>query len=313
MSWHDLTGQEFNDLVVIGRSKVKFPYSRSRVWDCRCKRCGRIKPFTTEALLRKRNKACGCAAKHDLIGKRFGNLTVIDRVPGLAGKDVIWKCLCDCTNICYRRTGNLLTQLKNPHSCGLCRRKYKTQDEVILGGRYKSILSRCYDPKNMYYKNYGGRGIYVCDEWRNDEFAFIKWSLEHGFRPDLSIDRIDNDGPYSPDNCRYVDKYVQDNNKRSNHYVTVGPERMSLVEWSRELGLDRTQMYSFAAKYTDERLVTLIENFRKLNANLMNFHGKVDSVRNTCLQCGMSDNDIANYIMSHTMNELMFHLSKGEA
>lgn len=311
MSWHDLTGQEFNDLVVIGRSSVKLPYSHSRIWDCRCKRCGTIKPFTTEALLRKRNKACGCAAKHNLIGKRFDNLTVIDRVPGLNGKDVIWKCLCDCTNICYRRTGNLLSKLKTRHCCGICRRKYKTPEEAILGGRYRAMLARCYDPSHKYYKNYGGRGIYVCDEWRNNEFAFISWAISHGFRRNYTLDRINNDGLYSPDNCRYVDKFVQDNNKRTNRFVTSGLERLTLAEWGRELNIDSTQIYSFASKYSDDQLSILFAGFRKINDEMMHFRGRVDSIINCCEKYGMSDNDIANYLMKHSVNDLIRHLSEG--
>lgn len=311
MAWHNLTGQKFNDLVVIGQSAIKFPYSNERVWDCKCLRCGNEKKYTSRSLISGRVKACGCAAKHDLTGKRFDNLTVVERVPGLRNHEVIWKCVCDCTNVCYRSASNLLKKLKMKHCCSVCRRKYKTKDEEILGQRYRRMLGRCYNPNDIYYHNYGGRGIYVCDEWMNNERSFIDWSLSNGFRRDLSIDRIDNNGPYAPWNCRWADKYTQDNNKRTNHYVVVDGVKMSLAEWGREIDVDRSQIYSFSDKYNDNDLIDIIRKFLEINDINCNCNGKVETLHNRCRKAGMSDNDIANFLECHRAIDLLYFINKG--
>ncbi len=101
--------------------------------------------------------------------------------------------------------------------------------EPILYSRYLGMLQRCHNPKTPAYKNYGGRGIVVCREWRESYPAFESWALANGFSPELSIDRIDVNGPYSPDNCRWTTMKVQANNKRTN-LVVFGVSH-SMKEW----------------------------------------------------------------------------------
>lgn len=98
---------------------------------------------------------------------------------------------------------------------------------------YKNMISRCYYPKNNRYKNYGARGIKVCEEWRKDRRLFYKWAYDNGYSDDLSIDRIDVNGNYSPENCRWSTVAEQNNNRTSNHYLVIGNERRSIAEWSR--------------------------------------------------------------------------------
>lgn len=108
--------------------------------------------------------------------------------------------------------------------------------------RIRNILSgmkyRCNNPRCRYYKDYGGRGIKVCEEWNSSE-AFIEWSLSHGYKDNLSIDRIDNDKGYSPDNCRWTTQEVQHNNTRRSHKVTAFGKTMTLTEWAKQVGMDR--------------------------------------------------------------------------
>ena len=96
---------------------------------------------------------------------------------------------------------------------------------------------RCGDPKDAGYRNYGERGITVCDEWVNDYAAFREWSNANGYADDLTIDRIDNDKGYSPDNCRWTTMKVQSNNTRVNHRVTYQGETHTLSEWGDILGI----------------------------------------------------------------------------
>jgi len=111
--------------------------------------------------------------------------------------------------------------------CKSCFNKYRinrraTNDRVYLRTKYTSMRQRCYYPPYVSYYLYGGRGITVCDEWLNDPDAFIDWSLSSGWRRGLELDRINVDGPYSPDNCRWSTHFEQQHNRRDN---TTFPEK----------------------------------------------------------------------------------------
>lgn len=101
------------------------------------------------------------------------------------------------------------------------------------------MKNRCYNAKTSRYPDYGGRGIRVCDEWLHDFQAFWDWSMSHGYADDLSIDRINNNGDYSPDNCRWVSPLVQANNSRHCRVLTFNGESHSISEWSRITGIPR--------------------------------------------------------------------------
>lgn len=101
---------------------------------------------------------------------------------------------------------------------------------------WRAMRERCRREKNKRYKNYGGRGIRVCEEW-NDYITFKKWALANGYNDGLTIDRIDNDGNYEPSNCRWVDRASQANNKSNNHLITHNGETHTAMEWSRITGI----------------------------------------------------------------------------
>lgn len=108
---------------------------------------------------------------------------------------------------------------------------------TIVYDTWRHIRRRCNNPKDKAYKDYGGRGINVCDEWQNDPKAFCEWALSHGWRQGLSLDRIDNDKGYSPDNCRWATRKVQNNNKRCTPHITYRGETHTIKEWSNILGI----------------------------------------------------------------------------
>lgn len=121
--------------------------------------------------------------------------------------------------------------------CGKCvHNKYglaKSDYQAICNVRYRAI-NRCYNPNNSSYKRYGPRGITVCEEWRVNAESFIKWSITHGWKHGLSLDRIDNDKGYSPDNCRWATAKQQANNKSSNIYLEHDGVVKTMKEWCEQ-------------------------------------------------------------------------------
>lgn len=102
---------------------------------------------------------------------------------------------------------------------------------------YKSMIDRCENPKSHNYYKYGGRGIRVCEEWKNNKIAFFEWAFENGYSETLTIDRKDNSKGYSPENCRWITYQEQNNNRRSNRFVTVDGVTHTIAEWSRISGI----------------------------------------------------------------------------
>ena len=104
------------------------------------------------------------------------------------------------------------------------------------------MRDRCTNENNNYYKNYGGRGISVCEEWLSFD-NFKSWALENGYSDELTIDRIDNNGNYCPQNCRWADRFQQANNTSTNRHLTYNGRTMTFSEWARELGIYNTTLY----------------------------------------------------------------------
>lgn len=103
---------------------------------------------------------------------------------------------------------------------------------------YDHMKDRCCNPKDKRYERYGGRGITICDEWLNDYSAFERWALSNGYSDDLTIDRIDNDGNYEPNNCRFVTVKENNNNRSSNRRFTYNGKTQTLVQWCEEYNMN---------------------------------------------------------------------------
>ena len=186
---------------------------------------------------------------HDLTGQKFGLLTVI----GLAETDTrktYWVCKCDCGNMKTVRSDSLLCGAIK--SCGCIKRK---QDEVNLTTNHRHKMSgtriylewqgmkgRCYNKGSARYADWGGRGIEVCEQWRNSFESFYTWAMANGYQDNLTIDRIDNNGNYCPENCRWVGQQEQCRNRRSNINITIGNSTRTLMEWCEIFQVDYTNV-----------------------------------------------------------------------
>lgn len=125
------------------------------------------------------------------------------------------------------------TQMQNRHD----NTKHGYAHKEPLYGVWKSMKARCYNPANNRAQFYLGKGIVVCDEWRNDYEVFRKWAYENGYRKGLSIDRINNDGNYEPSNCRWATARMQTNNQSRNRMLTYNGETFTMSEWAEKLNI----------------------------------------------------------------------------
>lgn len=177
------------------------------------------------------------AARRDLTGKTYGRLTALRWTRDERG--VVWVCQCSCGNVCIKTTANLI---RHARSCGCLKRETAGHQSLIHGHArsgavspehcvWRRAIGRCTNPSNRAYRNYGGRGITVDERWLGDD-GFVHFLHDMGPRPgpDYSLDRINNDGPYAPGNCRWATRKQQARNVRSNHLLEYKGETAPLSE-----------------------------------------------------------------------------------
>ena len=190
----------------------------------------------------------------DLIGQKFGLLTVVEKAEK-KGKNpnIRWRCRCDCGN----ETTVFAYHLTTGHtkSCGCLQKEFAikhasnlNKSHGLSNTRLHSIWShikrRCLDKDFRSYPDYGGRGIAVCDEWKDNFTAFYEWSIQNGYSDDLSIDRIDVNGDYCPANCRWATPKMQSNNRRNTLWITYKGKTQTVVQWAEELNISYQTLYA---------------------------------------------------------------------
>ena len=240
---YDYVGKKFGHLTVLAPVGVNEKHHTIVYCECDCRKHTNV-VVELYQLVKGHRKTCGIQYLHsdsinNMLGKKYGKLTVID-VAYRKNWLVYMDCLCDCGNRRAIEKGSILQG--NTTSCGC---NLKTQNGMSHSRLYhvwRGIKNRCLNENSMYYADYGGRGITICEEWNNNFLSFYEWAINNGYdekaeRGKYTIDRIDNNGDYSPQNCRFVDMSVQCNNKRNVVHVEYNGELKTLKECSELTGI----------------------------------------------------------------------------
>lgn len=189
---------------------------------------------------------------YQLKGKQFGRLLVVDRAGSDKAKNATWRCRCDCGKEKVVSSRDLIAG--DTRSCGCLQRELVKErmtthkaSKTRLYRVWAGIKNRCYNKNSENYKYYGGKGIAVCEEWRNDFTAFSEWAIENGYNEyaatqECTIDRIDNSKDYCPSNCRWSNHTSQCNNQSSNKLFTYNGETLTMAEWARRTGIKYTTL-----------------------------------------------------------------------
>jgi hypothetical protein len=203
----------------------------------------------------------------NLTGKKFNRWTVLS-FSRRVGKRYYWICRCECGTVKEVRSDGLISGTRK--SCGCLQREWTkkmaskhlkkhgmatSDNQAPEYNIWKSMKQRCQNPRNAAYSGYGGRGIKVCARWSNSFEAFY---LDMGARPssEYTLDRIDNDGDYTPQNCRWATRTQQANNRRSNRKITFRGETHTVAEWARKLGIRQGSLLAHLDKWSVERALT---------------------------------------------------------
>ena len=188
----------------------------------------------------------------NLAGQTFGRLTVRLFYGHDERGSKIWLCDCRCGNITTKTTSQIRDKSNPNPSCGCANKesiakasamawdvttKFRHPHKLKLKWLFRNMVNRCHNPKSSSFDRYGAKGISVCQEWRLNPTAFYEWAVSHGYAPGLEIERKDFRGNYCPENCTFTDDVGQANNTSKNVFLEANGKRLTMAQWSRELGL----------------------------------------------------------------------------
>lgn len=256
--YKDYSGEKWGKIIVIEKVGSKeFCGHKVALWRCMCD-CGREIFLTSNQIRIHSPKSCGCSKERkpynknkeshlpdkEFIGKKYNKLTIIERFIDCdnKGQGRKWLCECECGNTIIVNTHNLIND--KTKQCNKCSNesiktsvtKHGYCQKERLYTTWLNMRDRCNNPNYLKYHLYGGRGIEVCESW-NDYSEFKNWAIKNGYDDSLSLDRIDVNGNYDPNNCRWVTQKTQCNNKRCNHYITYNGVTKTAKEWSECTGI----------------------------------------------------------------------------
>ena len=207
----------------------------------------------------------------DLTGETINGVCVIER-EGLKSGKATWKCECHCGKLFIVRGVDLKHGRTKSCGCNISKSTIKRSTKhgdhgTRIYTTWKGIKARCFNKNEKAYKYYGARGIDMCKEWKNNYLVFKQWAYDNGYDDTLTIDRIDINGNYEPNNCRWVTQKEQNNNTRRTIKITINGLTKSLKEWCGYLDLNYNTIY---------RKYRLNENIEELFSNLLDDMNRED-------------------------------------
>lgn len=183
----------------------------------------------------------------DLTGREFGRLKIIERSGSDKNGQAMWRCKCDCGNVTIVSGGHLRSG--HTRSCGCLENDVRRAVHTTHGKRHTrlyriwaSMKGRCSNPNIKEYKWYGAKGVSVCREWMDFQ-VFHDWAIENGYADNLTIDRIDGNGDYCPENCRWITNAAQQSNRSNNRHLTYCGETHTVKGWADKLGVEYFRFY----------------------------------------------------------------------
>lgn len=202
----------------------------------------------------------------DLTGQKFGRLLVLEKDERIKYGNyykITWKCICDCGKECTAVGDSIKRGLTQSCGCFAHEQKNKQKYHLIHGDTgtrifriWCGIRDRCKNTNNPRARDYVGRGITVCEEW-SDYLIFKHWAMLHGYREDLTIDRIDNLGNYCPENCRWVTTKTQNCNTRRTKNVTFNGKTQPIKYWAIEFGISYSTLIRNVNRYGFEKAIEI--------------------------------------------------------
>lgn len=258
-------------------------------------------------------------AMADLTGMKFGRWTVLKfaeaRCTPCGKRRLMWECQCECGTVRLVEGSRLTGGYSK--SCGCLIGDYNKENKTKHGKRntklYKTWISmkdRCSNPNTEAFKDYGKRGIKVCDEWASDFGKFYDWSIKNGYKNGLTIDRINVNGNYEPSNCRWSTMKEQNNNRRSNHYITYKGKTQTISQWETELGFKKDILSSrLSLGWSVEKAIETPYKNRKFRHE----YGYSKIILNRHVKIGEEDHSISEWCKIFNINKrtVLSRIEKG--
>jgi len=198
----------------------------------------------------------------DITGQKFGDWTVLKRASNGKNRRTRWLCRCDCGKEQIITSSDLRAgKSKGCQSCHIKLIKtIHSKSSTFLHRFWRHIIERCENSNHKSYKYYGGRGIGMCFEWRNDFLAFYNWAIANGYGKGLTIERIDNNGNYKPSNCRFATRKEQARNRRDNKLIKIGNKIKPICEWAEQAGFKYNTLWKRIKKgWPEDKLLKPVE------------------------------------------------------
>lgn len=248
-----------------------------------------------------------CPPTRDLTNFKPDAFEIIEYVGKHIKGDAVWRVKCKlCGRMCLRRSYSITKG--NVKSCGCISHKHE-DSRTRLYRIWRDMKRRCYDKTRKCYINYGKRGISVCDEWKNSYIHFSTWAKSNGYEDNLTIERIDNNGNYCPENCKWVDKKQQNRNRRCTIFITINGETKPLGEWAEISGISHTILRKryIVRKWPVERLFDK-PDYDEIEVTIK---GETKTIAQWSKESGIPYNTLlVRYKKPHYPNELLLEKPK---